>query len=246
MAKDLFPSPHPLTPPHEEDDRRNWLRLLRSRKVGPATFFRLMAEHGTATAALAALPEVAAAAGVKDYKICPEGVVLAELNAGKLAGASLVAKGDPDYPEALAELIEAPPMLWVFGDRALLSRPMVALVGARNASSLGTRMARKLAHGLAEAGFVVVSGLARGIDAAAHLAALEHGTLAVMAGGVDVFYPTENAVLAQEIGEKGLRISEQPPGLQPHARHFPQRNRIVSGLCRAVVVVEAAHVRAVL
>ena len=240
MAKDLIPSPHPLTPPHEEDDRRNWLRLLRSRRVGPATFFRLMAEHGTATAALAALPEVAAAAGVKDYKICPEGVVLAELNAGKLAGASLVAKGDPDYPEALAELIEAPPMLWVFGDRALLSRPMVALVGARNASSLGTRMARKLAHGLAEAGFVVVSGLARGIDAAAHLAALEHGTLAVMAGGVDVFYPTENAVLAQEIGEKGLRISEQPPGLQPHARHFPQRNRIVSGLCRAVVVVEAA------
>ncbi len=240
MAKDLFPSPHPLTPPHEEDDRLTWLRLLRSRRVGPATFFRMMSEHGSAAAALDALPEVAAAAGVRDYTICPEGVVLAEMKAGRLAGAELVGFGEDGYPEALTDLSDAPPLLWVLGDRSLLARPMVALVGARNASSLGTRMARKLAEGLGEAGYVVVSGLARGIDAAAHLAALERGTVAVMAGGVDVFYPTENAVLAQEIGEKGLRLSEQPPGLQPQARHFPQRNRIVSGLCRAVVVVEAA------
>ncbi len=240
MAKDLFPSPHPLTPTHEEDDRLNWLRLLRSRRVGPATFFRLMTEHGTASAALTALPQVAAAAGVKDYAVCPEGVALAELKAGKLAGATLVAHGEVGYPQALCDLPDAPPLLWTIGDRSLLSRPMVALVGARNASSLGTRMARKLAEGLAEAGFVVVSGLARGIDTAAHLAALDRGTVAVMAGGVDVFYPAENAVLAQEIGEKGLRLSEQPLGLQPQARHFPQRNRIVSGLCRAVVVVEAA------
>lgn len=240
MAKDLFPSPHPLTPTHEEDDRRSRLRLLRSRRVGPATYFRLMAEHGTAAAALAALPEVAAAAGVKDYAICPEGVALAEIKAGRLAGADLIVHGEAGYPPALLDLPDAPPLLWVLGRRDLLARPMVALVGARNASSLGTRMARKLAEGLAEAGHVVVSGLARGIDAAAHLAALKTGTVAVMAGGVDVFYPAENAVLAQEIGEQGLRLSEQPPGLQPQARHFPQRNRIVSGLCRAVVVVEAA------
>ncbi len=240
MAKDLFPSPHPLTPPHEENDRLNWLRLLRSRRVGPATFFRLMAQHRTAEAALLALPEVAAAAGVEKYSTCPEGVASAELKAGRLAGATLVAQGEPDYPAGLLDLPDAPPMLWMLGDRALLSRPMIALVGARNASSLGTRMARRLAEGLGEAGFTVVSGLARGIDTAAHLAALPHGTVAVMAGGVDVCYPSENAVLAQEIAEKGLRLSEQPPGLQPQARHFPQRNRIVSGLCRAVVVVEAA------
>jgi len=191
-------------------------------------------------AALAALPEVAAAAGVKDYAVCPEGVATAEMKAGKLAGATLVAYGEPTYPKALFELPDAPPLIWTIGDRSLLLRPMVALVGARNASSLGTRMARKLAEGLGDAGYVVVSGLARGIDTAAHLAALDRGTVAVMAGGADVYYPTENAVLAQEIGEKGLRLSEQPPGLQPLARHFPQRNRIVSGLCRAVVVVEAA------
>ena len=240
MAKDLFPSPHPLTPPHEEDDRLNRLRLLRSRRVGPATFFRLMSEHGSAAASLAALPEIAAAAGVEDYAVCPEGVALAELRAGRLAGAELVAHGEAGYPHSLLDLPDAPPLLWVLGNRDLLTRPMVALVGARNASSLGTRMARKLAEGLGAAGYVVVSGLARGIDAAAHLAALDLGTVAVMAGGVDVVYPVENTVLAQEIGEKGLRLSEQPPGLQPQARHFPQRNRIVSGLCRAVVVVEAA------
>ena len=126
------------------------------------------------------------------------------------------------------------------GDPAMAARPMVALVGARNASSLGLRMARKLAEGLGQAGITVVSGLARGIDAAAHLAALPTGTVAVMAGGVDVIYPAENATLAREIAERGLRLSEQPPGLDPLARHFPQRNRIVSGLASAVVVVEAA------
>jgi len=199
-----------------------------------------MSEYGSAEAALEALPEVAAAAGVKDYSICPEGVIAAELKAGKMAGARLVAFGEADYPAELAELADAPPMFWSVGQQHFLTRPMIALVGARNASSLGTRMARSLSGALAEAGFVVVSGLARGIDAAAHLAALDKGTIAVMAGGVDVIYPAENAVLAQEIGEKGLLLSEQPMGMQPMARHFPQRNRIVSGLCRAVVVVEAA------
>ncbi len=240
MAKDLLPSPHPLTPPRSEDEWVSWFRLLRSRRVGPATFHRLMAEHGSAAAALDALPQVARDAGVERYASCPSEVATAEMKHGRLAGARPVAIGADEYPHRLAQLSDAPPILWALGDPALLSRPMIALVGARNASSLGTRMARQLAHGLTEAGFAVVSGLARGIDTAAHLAALDGGTAAVQAGGVDVVYPAENAVLAQEIGEKGLRLSEQPMGMQPMARHFPARNRIISGLARAVVVVEAA------
>ncbi|MCG6904117.1 MAG: DNA-processing protein DprA [Rhodobacter sp.] len=240
MAEDVLPSPHTLTPPRSEEDWACWLRLLRSRRVGPTTFFRLLAEHGSARAALDALPEVARAAGVPDYATCPEGVVQAELKAGRLAGARLVACGAPDYPGCLCDLPDAPPFLWAIGDISLLQRPMVALVGARNASSLGTRMARGLAEGLGAQDYVVVSGLARGVDTAAHVAALKTGTIAVMAGGVDVIYPTENAVLGQEIAESGLRVSEQPMGLQPMARHFPTRNRIISGLAQAVVVVEAA------
>ncbi|MGR3661926.1 MAG: DNA-processing protein DprA [Paracoccaceae bacterium] len=239
MAKDLFPSTTPLTPPQSEEDTVNWFRLLRSRRVGPTTFFRLMNEHGSAEAALAALPEVAKSAGVADYATCPEGVVIAEIKAARMAGAKLVPFGCKDYPDLLAALSDAPPLIWALGDTNILNRPMVALVGARNASSLGTRMARRLAEGLTEAGFIVVSGLARGIDAAAHIAA-KNGTMAVMAGGVDVIYPAENAVLAQEIAETGLRISEQPMGLQPRARHFPQRNRLISGVAQAVVIVEAA------
>lgn len=199
-----------------------------------------MSEHGSAESALDALPQVAAAAGVSDYKPCPEAVAAAELKAGRLAGAQLIAFGSAEYPTALYDLTDPPPLLWAIGDISLLARPAIALVGARNASSLGTRMARKMADDLGNAGHVVVSGLARGIDTAAHLAALPHGTVAVMAGGADVVYPAENAVLAQEIGERGLRISEQPMGLQPQAMHFPRRNRIISGVVRAVVVVEAA------
>jgi DNA processing protein len=213
---------------------------LRSRRVGISTYKRLLIEHGTAQNALAALPEVARAAGVSGYEICPEGVVRAELRAAHAKGARLLHIDHPDYPAALAELEDAPPFLWLLGDPALLSRPMIALVGARNASSLGTRMARTLAHELGEAGFVIVSGLARGIDAAAHLAALPHGTIAVQAGGVDIMYPAENTKLAEDISEQGLRLSEQPMGLQPTARYFPKRNRIISGLARATVVVEAA------
>jgi DNA processing protein len=199
-----------------------------------------MAEHGSAAAALDALPEVARAAGVAEYRPCPAELAEAELAAARLAGATMVALGSPAYPAALASLTDAPPLLWALGDTDLLARPAVALVGARNASSLGTRMARSLAGDLGKAGFAVASGLARGIDAAAHIAALDTGTIAVMAGGVDVAYPAENAVLAQEILDRGLRISEQPMGLQPQARHFPRRNRIISGIARAVVVVEAA------
>ena len=240
MTEDFFSSTHPPLPPTTEDDRFSWLRLLRSRRVGVTTFYRLLSEHGTARNALAALPDVARGAGVGDYTICPEGVVHAEMKAARAAGARLICRGDADYPAGLADLADAPPMLWTLGDPGLMARPMVALVGARNASALGTRVARKLAAELAEAGFVVVSGLARGVDRAAHLAALDTGTIAVQAGGVDVLYPAENAGLAHDIAQRGLRLSEQPMGLQPQARHFPVRNRIIAGLARGVVVVEAA------
>jgi DNA processing protein len=199
-----------------------------------------MNDHGTASAALEALPEIARAAGVDSYAPCPRDVVAAELRDARQAGVVWLAHGRPGYPGDLAELSDPPPLLALIGDARLLQRPMVAIVGARNASSLGTRMARRLAEELGEAGYVVVSGLARGIDTAVHHASLGTGTIAVMAGGVDVVYPVENAVLAQEISESGLRLSEQPIHLEPQARHFPRRNRIISGLARGVVVVEAA------
>jgi len=208
--------------------------------VGPATFDRLLTEHGTAAAALEALPAIAAAAGVTDYRPCPKGVAIAELKAGRQAGARMICRGDAAWPAALDDIDDRPPILWMKGDAAILRRPMIALVGSRNASSLGTRMARAIAADLAAAGYVVVSGLARGIDAAAHHAALDTGTVAVMAGGVDILYPAENADLAESMVTRGLRLSEQPVGLQPQARHFPRRNRLISGLARAVVVVEAA------
>jgi DNA processing protein len=213
---------------------------LRSRRVGIATFYRLLHEHGTAQNALAALPEVARSAGVAGYEICPPGVIDAELKAAKAARARLLCLGAPDYPDWLAKIADAPPLLWAIGDTSLLSRPIIALVGARNASSLGTRMARALAHDLGAQGYVIASGLARGVDTAAHLASMETGTIAVMAGGVDVIYPTENTNLAHDIAAQGLRISEQPMRTTPQARHFPSRNRIISGLAQAVVVVEAA------
>lgn len=217
-----------------------WLRLIRSRRVGAVTFHRLVADHGGVAGALAALPGIARAAGIEEYSLCPLEVVRGEMAQARLARARLLLWGQDGYPQALMDLPDAPPVLWAQGDIGLLARPMVALVGARNASSLGLRMTRRLVEGLAQAGQVVVSGLARGIDAEAHQAALETGTVAVQAGGVDVIYPVENTELAAQIAARGCRISEQPMGLVPQARHFPQRNRIVSGLARAVVVVEAA------
>jgi len=223
-----------------EDYVFSCLRLLRSRRVGPATYRRLMREHGSPDQALAALPDIAGAAGVTGYAPCPEGVIAAELKAGRANGARLLVAGTSDYPAALDDLDDAPPLLWAMGDTGMLMRPMVALVGARNASSLGTRMAKKLAGDLGQAGYVVVSGLARGIDTAAHHGSLSTGTIAVQAGGVDTIYPVENSALAQDIGKTGLRLSEMPMGMQPQARHFPARNRIISGLARGVIVIEAA------
>lgn len=240
MAEALMSSRTPFTQHTPEDDGSSWLRLIRSRRVGAVTFHRLIAEHGSATAALAELPAIARAAGVENYTACPIEVVRHELAQARLAGATLLTFQDAAYPAALRDLPDAPPVLWARGNLGLLASPMVALVGARNASSLGLRMVRRLAERLGEAGHVIVSGLARGIDAEAHAAALGTGTVAVMAGGVDVVYPEENAALAARLAEEGCLLSEQPMGTVPQARHFPMRNRIVAGLSRAVVVVEAA------
>jgi len=241
MTQTLSPSTTtPLTPPQSDEDRSSWLRLYRSRGVGVHTFFRLMAEHGSADAVLARLPELAAQAGVRDYAPATPESTTVEMRAGRKVGARLVCFGEAGYPAALADIDDPPPVLWAKGDLTLLGRDAVALVGARNASALGERTARHLAKGLGAEGHVIVSGLARGIDAAAHDAALRTGTVAVMGGGLDVVYPTENDKLYRRIAEAGLLLSEQPMGLAPQARHFPRRNRIIAGLARALVVVEAA------
>lgn len=238
--KPKHPSTHPLLPPTTEDDRVSWLRLLRSYRVGPSTFYRMLGEHGSAGAALSALPEVAAKAGVKDYEVYAEARAREELQLGAAMGANLLCYGAADYPADLAQTNDAPPLIWALGDLSLLRRRMIGLVGARNASSLGLRMAKALSADLSERGFVISSGLARGIDAAAHQAALKGGTVAVLAGGVDVIYPAENTHLYGSLRDTGLILSERPFGLQPKARDFPRRNRIISGLSKALVVVEAA------
>jgi DNA processing protein len=230
-----------LTPPASEAEALDWLRLIRSRRVGPATFRRLLIAHGSAAAALEALPKIAAEAGVDDYAPCPADRVAQEYETGVRLGARLVALGSRTYPAALTGIADAPPLLWLLGQPDLARKPAVALVGARNASALGLRTARRLGAGLGKSGLVVISGLARGIDAAAHEAALPTGTIAVLAGGLDCPYPPENLALAQRIRAEGLLVSEQPFGLAPAARHFPRRNRLISGLARAVVVVEAAR-----
>lgn len=240
MTEDRISSTHPQLPPTMEDERFSRLRLLRSRRVGPTTFYRLIAEHGSAHAALDALPQVAMKAGVKNYAPCPEEIARQEIADARAINARAVFFDEPEYPADLATIPDAPPMLWLRGDATLLQRPMIAIVGARNASALGNRMARAMTRELAATGFVVVSGLARGIDASAHHAALKSGTIAVFAGGVDIIYPAENSQLGHDIASKGLCVSEHPPGFAPRARHFPTRNRIVSGLSRAVIVIEAA------
>lgn len=230
---------HAALPPATDDraERMARLRLIRSPRVGPITYRRLIAEHGSGAAALAALPQIAAQSGVAGYT--PHSLTSAqtEIRAAQKIGAKALFLGEADYPTALAALPDAPPFLWAMGDLGLLTRPMVALVGTRNASALGRRMARVLARDLGQAGFVSVSGLARGIDTEAHDASCDSGTIAVLAGGVDVIYPAENAELATKIG---LRLSEMPMGQAPQARHFPRRNRIIAGLSGGVVVVEAA------
>ncbi|MGU9964035.1 MAG: DNA-processing protein DprA [Candidatus Halichondribacter symbioticus] len=217
-----------------------WLRLTRSSRVGPATFVRLLEEHKNAKDALIALPDIARQAGVRDYQPCTVARAEKEYEQGLELGYKPLFLGYFPYPRLLCETPDAPPFLWARGDLDLLQNPCVALVGARNASSLGQRIAGVIARQLGQFQYGVVSGLARGIDTATHRGALETGTVAVLASGLDVCYPKENADLMEQIGDLGVCLSEQPIGTTPQARHFPQRNRIIAGMCSAVVVVEAA------
>ncbi len=223
-----------------DTERRDWLRLIRCETVGPITFFALMRRFGTARAALDALPDLARRGGRRTpIKIRRREDVERELEATNAIGARMIARCEPDYPPLLADIVDAPPLISVRGDARLLARSMVAMVGGRNASLNGRRLARRLAEDIGGIPMVVASGLARGIDAAAHMGALETGTVAVVAGGVDVVYPEENRDLHGEIISRGVVISEVAPGVRPQARHFPRRNRLISGLARGVVVVEA-------
>jgi DNA processing protein len=245
------PKPATSLPDQERFDR---LRLARSEGIGPITGRDLIARFGSATAALAALPELARKAGRAPLRPCPPAKAEAELARLATLGARLVVIGDADYPAALAAIEDAPLAITLRGRRELLDQPQIALVGARNASANGRKIATDMARDLAATGIVVVSGLARGIDSAAHLGALQAldlgkenpaaagagGTIAVIAGGIDVLYPPENGALFERIGTDGLVIAELPPGSEPLARHFPRRNRIISGLSAAVVVIEAA------
>jgi DNA processing protein len=216
--------------------------LIRSENVGPVTFRELVNHYGGAQQALAALPEIARRSGRRrPLAICPEARAVAELEAAGRCGAVPLFTIEPGYPAALAHLAAPPPLIYAKGRLELLQRDALALVGARNASAAGMAMTRLLAARCGEAGYVVVSGLARGIDAAAHEAALSTGTIAVLAGGVDFIYPPENAGLQARLGEEGCLVSEMPPGFQPRGQDFPRRNRIISGLSLGVVVIEAAR-----
>lgn len=214
------------------------VRLARTDRVGPVAFSQLIGRFGTAERAMEALPDMSRRAG-RELTPPPVARVEAELAAGDGLGARLIVLGEPDYPPRLAAVDPPPPLIWTLGDAALLSGDCVAVVGARTASAGGQRIARGLSQQLGEAGHVVVSGLARGVDAAAHEGSLPTGTVAVLGGGIDDIYPSENADLYRRIAERGCLVSESPVGARAQARDFPRRNRIISGLSRAVIVVEA-------
>jgi DNA processing protein len=228
---------------HLTDAQRiDWLRLIRSDNVGPRTFRSLINHFGNARTALERLPDLARRGGAnRPGRICSEEDARAELAASKRLGVSLVAPGEAGYPPRLATLDDAPPLLGVRGALDVLMQPMIAIVGSRNASAAGLKFAGSLARDLSEAGFVIISGLARGIDQAAHRASLAGGTVAALAGGHDRIYPPEHEDLLAAMLESGGAISEMPLGHVPRARDFPRRNRLISGAALGVVVVEAAH-----
>jgi len=226
-------------------EKLDWLRLARSDNVGPITFYKLLERFGNAGAALDALPGLARHGGrANRLRVCAKADAEKEMETLEHIGARLIARGEPGYPPLLAHIEDAPPLISTLGHVHLLSKKAIAVVGARNASVNGARfaetIARDLGQGGGEGGLLVVSGLARGIDAAAHRGALATGTLAVQGGGVDVIYPKENAALYESIKAEGAILSEIAPGTQPQARHFPRRNRLISGISRGVVIVEAS------
>jgi DNA processing protein len=229
--------------PYLSDTARiDWLRLIRSDNVGPRTFRSLLYHFGSAGGALDQLPELARLGGAdRPGRICSAEDAQRELLASLKIGVSLLAPHEPFYPPRLAMIDDAPPLLGVRGAVEALMRPMIAIVGSRNASGAGLKFAQTLAHDLGQAGFVIASGLARGIDQAAHLASINSGTVAMLAGGHDRIYPPEHEDLLQALLGSGAAISEMPLGHVPRARDFPRRNRLISGAALGVVVVEAAH-----
>jgi DNA processing protein len=222
----------------EQDEAFARIRLLRSPNVGPISYAQLLRRFGNAQAALDALPDLASRGG-RDYRPAPRDRIEREVAAARAAGARYLFHDMPGYPELLAQIEGAPPILTVRGDPQLAARPCVAMVGARNASAAAVKLARDFAHALAGEGFVVVSGLARGIDGAAHEGALP-ATIGVIASGIDIAYPPQHAALQEQIASEGLLIAEQPPGTEPRGSHFPSRNRIIAGLALGTLVVEAA------
>lgn len=223
-----------------EDDRLARLRLIRSANIGPIGYAQLLARFGTPEAALDAIPRLAARGGGRPPRIADISSVEAEVRAVKRLGARYLFRGHGLYPRLLNEVEDAPPALIVRGNLALLERPTIAIVGARNASAAACRFARQLAQELAGEGMLVVSGLARGIDTAAHIGSLAMGTAGVIASGIDIAFPPENSGLQEQVATQGLLIAEQPPGREPLARNFPSRNRIIAGMALGTVVVEAA------
>lgn len=221
-------------------EKMSWLRLARSENVGPVTFYRLLEAYGSASKALDALPELAKRGGrAKPLIPAPLTQVEREYQALKKFGGDILCAGEEDYPVSLAAIDDAPPVITYTGDLKLLKKTCVGIVGSRNASLNGRKFTEKLARDLGTAGVSVISGLARGIDTAAHAGSMETGTVAVLGGGLDIIYPPENKDLYVQIREKGLIIAESPFGQQPFAQSFPRRNRIISGLSQGIVVVEA-------
>ena len=232
---------HPA-PDITETDRIDRLRLIRSDNVGPRTYNALIAHFGSAREALEHLPQLARRGGAsRSGRICSEEQARAEIAASQKIGVTLVAPGEAAYPPRLATLEDAPPLLGVRGASDVMGRPMIAIVGSRNASGAGLKFAGQLARDLGDAGFAVISGLARGIDQAAHRATVASGTVAVLAGGHDKIYPPEHGDLLAALLEHGGAISEMPLGHVPRAHDFPRRNRLISGASLGVVVIEAAH-----
>jgi DNA processing protein len=227
--------------PLSSAQRANWLRLIRSENIGPVTFFSLLRHFATVEEALERAPELSRKGGrARPIRIAAKGVVEDEISALEKAGGTLIAFCEPAYPKALAVIHDPPPVIQIRGHAALLNKRSVGIVGARNASAAGRRFTREIAADIGRADYAVISGMARGIDTAAHEGAMPTGTVAAVAGGVDVVYPRENAALYEDIVARGAIISEQPFGTRPTARHFPPRNRLISGLSLGTLVVEAA------
>ena len=223
-------------------ERLDWLRLSRCENIGPITFLALLERYGTAAGALAALPELARQGSRRGrIRIPTKSDAEHELEATLAADARLVALIEPDYPVALAAIADPPPLIVLKGHGHIVHKTVIAIVGARNASANGARIAKRIASDLGRSGIVIASGLARGIDTAAHEGAIATGTVAVVAGGIDVVYPPENEALQAQIAEAGAVITENPVGTRPLARQFPRRNRLISGLSRGVLLVEAAQ-----